>query len=163
MPAYAQSFLAPEQCGWKRAVPRAPRHLPEFSSALATEAEECGRRTCVCRGTRRYARWAKGDVFVITGPVFTSDSESIGHNQVKVPTCLFKLVYDIETNRAWAHWQEFTLRPLDDLEASLSAMGLRIIRPANTLRRQFSRVGLGLRLRGFPECGVGFSSRGRGP
>jgi len=56
--------------------------------------------------TRRYIRRAKGDVFVITGPVFTTESPRIGDNGVKVPTYLFKLVYDQHDNRAWAHWQE---------------------------------------------------------
>ena len=56
--------------------------------------------------TRRYVRRAKGDVFVITGPVFTQGSPSIGQNGVRVPTYLFKLVYDQATNRAWAHWQD---------------------------------------------------------
>ncbi len=56
--------------------------------------------------TRRYARRAKGDVFVITGPVFTPESPRIGENGVRVPTYLFKLVYDQTTHRAWAHWQE---------------------------------------------------------
>ncbi|MFN9471192.1 DNA/RNA non-specific endonuclease [Acidovorax sp.] len=55
--------------------------------------------------TRRYARRAKGDVFVITGPVFTSTSPTIGGNAVKVPTYLYKLVYDPSTQRAWAYWQ----------------------------------------------------------
>lgn len=56
--------------------------------------------------TRHYARRAKGDVFVITGPVFTSQSPRIGQNGVMVPTFLFKLVFDPSRNRAWAHWQE---------------------------------------------------------
>lgn len=51
-------------------------------------------------------RLAKGDVFVITGPVFTPESLRIGENGVRVPTYLPKLVYDKYTNRAWAHWQE---------------------------------------------------------
>ena len=56
----------------------------------------------------KYSRMvrAKGDVFVITGPVFTPESPKIGQNGVRVPTYLFKLVYDQTTNRAWAHWQE---------------------------------------------------------
>lgn len=66
------------------------------------------------QATRKYAHRAKGDVFVITGPVFTPESESIGHNHVKVPTYLYKLVYDVETNRAWAHWQA----NLDETRAS---------------------------------------------
>ena len=56
--------------------------------------------------TRRYARRAKGDVFVITGPVFTDSGPRIGGNGVKVPTYLYKLVYDATDKRAWAHWQE---------------------------------------------------------
>ncbi len=56
--------------------------------------------------TRRYIRRAKGDVFVITGPVFTQESPRIGDNGVRVPSHLFKLVYDQHDNRAWAHWQE---------------------------------------------------------
>ncbi|UJB66464.1 DNA/RNA non-specific endonuclease [Acidovorax sp. YS12] len=55
--------------------------------------------------TRRYALRAQGDVYVITGPVSTRESESIGPHSVKVPTYLFKLVYDATTGRAWAHWQ----------------------------------------------------------
>ena len=56
--------------------------------------------------TRHYVRRAKGDVYVITGPVFTEGNPSIGNNRVMVPTYLFKLVYDRHANRAWAHWQE---------------------------------------------------------
>jgi endonuclease G len=57
------------------------------------------------KDTRLYASRAKGDVFVITGPVFDQNSTTIGTNQVRVPSHLFKLVYDASTNRAWAHWQ----------------------------------------------------------
>ena len=56
--------------------------------------------------TRHYVMRAKGDVFVITGPVFAPGGSAIGSNQVAVPTHLFKLVYDAETKRAWAHWQQ---------------------------------------------------------
>lgn len=56
--------------------------------------------------TRRYVRRARGDVFVITGPVFTDAGARIGANRVKVPTYLFKLVYDATTQRAWAHWHQ---------------------------------------------------------
>ena len=55
--------------------------------------------------TRRYVRRAQGDVYVITGPVFTPDSERVGANGVRVPSHLYKLVYDATTGRAWAHWQ----------------------------------------------------------
>lgn len=56
--------------------------------------------------TRHYVKRAKGDVFVITGPVFTDAGPRIGANGVKVPTYLYKLVYDATTQRAWAHWQQ---------------------------------------------------------
>ena len=48
---------------------------------------------------------ANGDVFVITGPVYGPGSSAIGANQVRVPTHIFKLVYDTTTQKAWAHWQ----------------------------------------------------------
>lgn len=56
--------------------------------------------------TRQYVKRAKGDVYVITGPVFTDSGPRIGANGVKVPTYLYKLVYDAVYQRAWAHWQE---------------------------------------------------------
>ena len=56
--------------------------------------------------TRRFVRRARGDVYVITGPVFAPDSPRIGPNGVRVPSHLFKLVYDQASNRAWAHWQQ---------------------------------------------------------
>ncbi len=56
--------------------------------------------------TRSYVLRAQGDVYVITGPVFAPGSPAIGANQVRVPTHLFKLVYDATTQRAWAHWQQ---------------------------------------------------------
>ena len=56
--------------------------------------------------TRHYVRRAKGDVYVITGPVFTNTSPRIGQNAVRVPTYLYKLVYDATTQKSWAHWQE---------------------------------------------------------
>lgn len=57
------------------------------------------------KDTRLYASRAKGDLFVITGPVFEPGAPTIGANQVRVPSYLFKLVYDAQTGRAWAHWQ----------------------------------------------------------
>jgi hypothetical protein len=57
--------------------------------------------------TRKYASRATGDVYVITGPAYSpniKESEGIGAGQVRVPMYLFKLVYDQDTNRAWAHW-----------------------------------------------------------
>ncbi len=104
------------------------------------------------KSTRAYAHRAKGDVYVITGPVFIPDScpfvmtakrmlieqnHSIPASNaqiimqavetasfvapraydadactvgvgVAVPSHLFKLVYDPNTQRAWAHWLENT-------------------------------------------------------
>ncbi|MGB7422338.1 MAG: DNA/RNA non-specific endonuclease [Comamonas sp.] len=58
------------------------------------------------RDTRQYVRRAKGNVFVITGPVFANDAPQIGANRVKVPAYLYKLVYDATSQRAWAYWQQ---------------------------------------------------------
>ena len=57
--------------------------------------------------TRKYAGRATGDVYVITGPAYLPsirESKSIGPGQVRVPKYLFKLVYDQDNNKAWAHW-----------------------------------------------------------
>ena len=55
---------------------------------------------------RDYVRRAQGDVFVITGPVFTRPVRTIGAGKVRVPGALFKLVHDPATGRSWVHWQE---------------------------------------------------------
>lgn len=57
------------------------------------------------KDTRSYAQRAQGDVYIITGPVFEARAASVGHNQVRVPSFLYKLVYDAQSQRAWAHWQ----------------------------------------------------------
>ncbi len=57
------------------------------------------------KDTRSYAHRAQGDVFVFTGPVFDSHSSAIGNGQVRVPSHLYKLVYDASTHRSWAYWQ----------------------------------------------------------
>lgn len=58
------------------------------------------------QATRKYVMRAKGDVYVITGPVYDRRPETIGPGRVWVPKYLFKLVYDATTYRAWAHWIE---------------------------------------------------------
>ncbi|RCW72569.1 endonuclease G [Pseudorhodoferax soli] len=54
--------------------------------------------------TRQYVRRARGDVYVITGPVYGPRPARLGPGQVWVPDAMFKLVYDASSNRAWAHW-----------------------------------------------------------
>jgi len=85
--AMAQSFTLANM------VPQDPRH----NSGAWSKIEQ---------DTRAYVMRATGDVYVITAPVFAPDSSAIGPNQVRVPTQLFKLVYDPHTQRAWAHWQQ---------------------------------------------------------
>jgi endonuclease G len=87
--AMAQSFSLANM------VPQAPEHN---RGAWAKSVEAA---------TRKYAARATGDVYVITGPVFVpsiAQSQGIGPGQVRVPRYLFKLVYDQDRNRAWAHW-----------------------------------------------------------
>lgn len=84
--AMAQSFSLANM------VPQVPKH-------------NSGPWAKIEKDTRRYASRAQGDVYVITGPVFTPDSGSIGPNQVRVPKYLYKLVYDAARNRAWVYWQ----------------------------------------------------------
>lgn len=57
--------------------------------------------------TKKYAGRASGDVFIITGPFYSPSIEKspgIGAGDVKIPKYVFKLVYDQDKNRAWAHW-----------------------------------------------------------
>jgi endonuclease G len=68
-------------------------------------AQNSGAWSQIEQDTRRYVLRAKGNVFVITGPVFGPKSLTVGASRVRVPTNLFKLVYDETTGKAWAHWQ----------------------------------------------------------
>lgn len=56
------------------------------------------------KATRKYVMRTEGDVYVYSGPVFQGQVSTIGADQVWVPAYLYKLVYDPNTNRAWAHW-----------------------------------------------------------
>lgn len=52
---------------------------------------------------RKFARRARGDVFVFSGPVFRGQPRSVGPGRVWVPSHLFKLVYDEASGRSWAY------------------------------------------------------------
>jgi endonuclease G len=87
--AMAQSFSLANM------VPQAPEH----NRGVWAKSVE--------KATRQYAARASGNVFVITGPVYTqgiAQSPSIGPGRVRVPAYIFKLVYDQDKNKAWAHW-----------------------------------------------------------
>jgi endonuclease G len=89
--AMAQSFSLANM------VPQAPQH------------NQGAWRVSVEDATKKYAARATGDVYVITGPVYAptiAQSKGIGPGQVRVPTHLFKLVYDEDQHRAWAHWHQ---------------------------------------------------------
>ncbi|THJ34570.1 DNA/RNA non-specific endonuclease [Lampropedia aestuarii] len=74
--------------------------------------------------TRQYVMRARGDVFVFTGPAYEANRVArIGPSGVAVPSHLFKLVYDANTQRSWAHWQqnaagEQSMRPISYRELS---------------------------------------------
>ncbi|WP_042880848.1 DNA/RNA non-specific endonuclease [Cupriavidus necator] len=91
-------------------MPNATAMAQSFSLAnMVPQAPQNNRRSWagIEKATRKYVRRAKGDVYVITGPVFGSAApNTIGPDQVWVPQYLFKLVYDSTTHRAWAHWIE---------------------------------------------------------
>jgi endonuclease G len=83
--AMAQSFSLANM------VPQSPRH----NSGAWSKVEQ---------DTRKFAERSRGDVYVITGPVYSQASQSIGPNRVRVPDYVFKLVYDESRHKAWAHW-----------------------------------------------------------
>ncbi|AOY93759.1 endonuclease [Cupriavidus sp. USMAA2-4] len=92
-------------------MPSATAMAQSFSLAnMVPQAPQNNRRSWagIEQATRKYARRAKGDIYVITGPVYGSTPSTIGPGQVWVPQYLFKLVYDPSNHRAWAHWIENT-------------------------------------------------------
>lgn len=100
---YARGHMAPAGD-----MPNATAMAQSFSLANMVpqnQKHNSGPWAKIEQDTRRYVMRAQGDVFVITGPVFDPGSLSIGANQVRVPTHIFKLVYDATTQKAWAHWQ----------------------------------------------------------
>ena len=100
---YARGHMAPAGN-----MPNATAMAQSFSLANMVpqdQRQNAGPWSKIEQDTRRYVLRARGDVFVITGPVFDANSTTIGPNEVHVPSYLYKLVYDATTKRAWAHWQ----------------------------------------------------------
>lgn len=106
-------------CGFNRGhmAPAADMASPEamaqsFSLAnMVPQAPENNQGVWAHRveaATRRYVERAGGDVYVFTGPVYAGEVQSIGPNQVWVPTYLYKLVYDPNAHKAWAFWVKNT-------------------------------------------------------
>lgn len=84
-------------------MPNATAMAQSFSLANMVpqnQKQNSGAWSKIEQDTRRYAMRAKGDVFVITGPVFEPNSPSIGANQVRAPSHVFKLVYDAKAQKA---------------------------------------------------------------
>lgn len=92
-------------------MPTAEAMAQSFSLAnMVPQAPKNNQRSWkgIEQATRKYVMRAKGDVYVITGPVFEGTPKTIGPGKVWVPKYLYKLVYDETTGRAWAHWIENT-------------------------------------------------------
>jgi endonuclease G len=92
-------------------MPNSTAMAQSFSLAnIVPQAPENNRKTWknIEKATRKYAMRSFGDVYVISGPVFAENRGVIGRGAVKVPSHLFKLVYDSTSGRAWAHWVENT-------------------------------------------------------
>lgn len=92
-------------------MPNPQAMAQSFSLAnVVPQAAQNNRKTWngIEKATRQYVLRAKGDVFVFSGPVYEEPVVKLGPGQVWIPRYLFKLVYDAETHRAWAHWVENT-------------------------------------------------------
>lgn len=92
-------------------MPDAQAMAQSFSlSNMVPQAPQNNRKTWAGleRATRKYAMRATGDVFVYSGVTYSGQVQAIGEGQVWVPSHLYKLVYDANTNRAWAHWLDNT-------------------------------------------------------
>lgn len=63
------------------------------------------------QATRKYVLRAAGDVYVITGPIYSGQVNAVGKGQVWIPSHLYKLVYDQSAGKAWAYWVENTDAP----------------------------------------------------
>jgi endonuclease G len=92
-------------------MPNARAMAQSFSLAnMVPQAPKNNQKTWngIEQATRKYVMRAKGDVYVISGPVYEGKPKTIGSRRVWVPKHLYKLVYDPAAGRAWAHWIENT-------------------------------------------------------
>ena len=91
-------------------MPSAQAMAQSFSLAnMVPQAPENNRgiwAKVVEKGTRQYVLRTRHTVYVFTGPSYSPAPRTIGEGRVAVPDSLFKLVYDPQENRAWAHWVE---------------------------------------------------------
>lgn len=55
------------------------------------------------KATRQYVGRAQGDVYVFTGPAFVENAGTL-NGRLKIPSHVYKLVYDQAAHRAWAYW-----------------------------------------------------------
>jgi len=58
------------------------------------------------QAVRKYVERTRGEVYVLTGPVYEGGLKTIGASQVWVPTKLFKFVYDPKNGKAWGYLLE---------------------------------------------------------
>lgn len=68
------------------------------------QAQNAGPWSRIEQDTRKYVLRAAGDVYVLTGPVYGNQPQTIGFG-VAVPDYIYKVVYDATTRRSWVHWQ----------------------------------------------------------
>ena len=103
-----------KRSGWSRGhmTPAGDMSTPEGKSQSFSLANVVPQDSSHNRGvwskieqdTRRYVRRAKGDVFVITGPLFGKVPQTIGEDKVRVPGSIYKVALDSSTGKNWVHW-----------------------------------------------------------
>jgi endonuclease G len=108
----AQDARTPETMAQSFSLSNMMPQAPEHNRKVWAGYEEA---------TVKYARRARGDVYVITGsvvdprqcPIESVAPDARGHrdlractigNGVSVPAYIYKVVFDPHTQRAWAHW-----------------------------------------------------------
>lgn len=76
-----------------------PQQGPGFNRAIWADLEEVVRDWACDRGSQE----GEDSLVVVTGPIFEDDeSDTLGHNNVAVPSSIFKVIFDLRLNRAIA-------------------------------------------------------------